>query len=575
MINFKTYYDIICEGGNVFKANPTGRINLVNIEPTIQFLSNIVGFDLSMSMLGSTGKRESSGDLDLGIDDTKMSKQQLFDKLTAWCIDNKLEPKSYIAKSGISVHFRSPIIGKTNEYVQVDFMFVPDLEFASFAVSNNEKLPFKGVHWNIILSNLAKNVGYKWSGLNGIRTITKPEQVIENKDPEKVAKILLDDSSATKEDIFNITSILKFLFKKYNDIDKVKQLLDTSYNTILREYDLNIFDLIPTNNEQVVNENQTPGSRVGVQHLYTEYKPEQYSMSFNNFKTLIEILDEQGGVITPGNSSLSEKADGMSVKFGVTQDNEFFMQGSGGKSFSTTGDFEGAMESPNAQPAKKAFQSSFSKLKKLTYKILSKYKTQYNLDSISVRAEWLYSPLALHRDDKPGVVYFVATNYEKDKLGTWSTFPLISITDMKGNELPAEVVNSIASSLISLSNDDVKFISLNIEVFKPINLSSDIQKAKNNLVRLAKTVPNYEEVLYSASRKAPDRQAKKELQEQIRQLFLPIQKSMHTKILQEASRIGGKLGEFEGIVVKLKDKNNNPFLFKVISSQFHTQKGRE
>lgn len=574
MINFKTYYNIICEGGNVFKANPTGRINLVNIEPTIQFLSNIVGVDLSQSMLGSTGKRESSGDLDLGIDTAKMSKQQLVDKLTMWCIDNKLDPKSYIAKSGISVHFRSPIIGKPNEYVQTDFMFVPDLGFASFAVSNNEKLPFKGVHWNIILANLAKNVGYKWSGLNGIKTNDKPEQVIENKDLKNVAKILLDDSSATEEDIFNITSILKFLFKKYNNIDKVKQLLDTSYNTILREYDLNIFDLIPTNNEQVVNENQTPGSRVGVQHLYTEYKPEQYSMGFNNFKTLIEILDEQGGVITPGNSSLSEKADGMSVKFGVTQDDEFFMQGSGGKSFSTTGDFEGAMESPNAQPAKKAFQSSFSKLKKLTYKILSKYKTQYNLDSISVRAEWLYSPLALHRDDKPGVVYFVATNYEKDKLGTWSTFPLISITDMKGNELPADVVNSIANSLISLSNNDVKFISLNIDVFKPINLSSDIQKAKNNLVKLAKTVPNYEEILYSTSRKAPDRQAKKELQEQIRQLFLPIQKSMHTKILQEASRIGGKLGEFEGIVVKLKDKDNNPFLFKVISSEFHTQKGR-
>jgi hypothetical protein len=574
VINFKTYYDIICEGGNVFKANPTGRINLVNIEPTIQFLSNIVGFDLSLSMLGSTGKRESSGDLDLGIDTAKMSKQQIVDKLTKWCIDNKLEPKSYIAKSGISVHFRSPIIGKPNEYVQVDFMFVPDLEFASFAVSNNEKLPFKGVHWNIILANLAKNVGYKWSGLNGIKANDKPDQVIENKDPKNVAKILLDDHSATEEDIFNITSILKFLLKKYNNVEKVKQLLDTSYNTILREYNLNIFDLIPTNNEQVVNENQTPGSRVGVQHLYTEYKPDQYSMSFNNFKTLIEILDEQGGIITPGNSSLSEKADGMSVKFGITQEDEFFMQGSGNKSFSTTGDFEGAMESPNAQPAKKAFQSSFSKLKKLTYKILSKYKTQYNLDSISVRAEWLYSPLALHRDDKPGVVYFVATNYEKDKLGTWSTFPLISITDMKGNELPDNIGNSIANSLISMSNDNVKFISLNIEVFKPISLSSDIQKAKNNLAKLAKTVPNYEEVLYNTSRKAPDRQAKKELQEQIRQLFLPIQKSMHTKILQEASRIGGKLGEFEGIVVKLRDRDNNPFLFKVISSEFHTQKGR-
>ena len=179
MIDFKQYFNLILEGGNVFKQHPTQRINLADIGPTIDFLSNIVGTNLMKNLLGSTGKRESSGDLDIAINSNKMSKVELYDILANWCMERNLNPKDYIAKSGISVHFRTPINNKDDEFVQTDFMFVPDINFAKFALANDEPYPLKGAYRSIVMANLAKNLNLRWSGLNGI-TDRQTGNIIEN-----------------------------------------------------------------------------------------------------------------------------------------------------------------------------------------------------------------------------------------------------------------------------------------------------------------------------------------------------------------------------------------------------------
>jgi hypothetical protein len=51
-------------------------------------------------------------------------------------------------------------------------------------------------------------------------------------------------------------------------------------------------------------------------------------------------------------------------------------------------------------------------------------------------------------------------------------------------------------------------------------------------------------------------------------IFLPYQKNIHNIILGEVERIAGKLGEFEGVVIKIKRKPED-FIFKVISPSFH------
>lgn len=564
MINFTQYFTLVTEGGNVFKQFPTTRIYLQDIGNTINFLSDIVGINLQKNLLGSTGKRESSGDLDIAINENKMTKVQLYDILANWCMERNLNPKDYIAKSGISVHFRTPIFNKDSEYVQTDFMFVPDVKFAQFVLANDEEPPFKGMHRAVVLSNLAKNLNLRWSGIKGL-TSRETQGVIEDRDTDKIAQILLGDVNARTRNLLNIKNILTFLLKKYKDVNIVKSMLSEATQTIGRD-GLDIFSLLPG---QVVKESvDTEGQRVGVQHLYSEYKPDQYSMSFENFSTLLDALETTNGIIQPGNSSISEKADGLSVKFGVTPENKFFLQGSYSGPV-TDGDFTNKIKH---EPTKLAFESNFNKIKKIVYKTLLRYKKDLDIEGIRVQAEWLYSPFALAREDKPGVVYFVATNYVKDKLGVWSTFPLINITDYNGRELNPDVIENIVKSLVDLSTDDVKFIPLNIEVFEPINLSYETQNASQEIKTFKSQYPNYEDVLYSSSRKREDQQAKKELRHHLTKILLPYQKRMHTKILRKLGKLAGKLGDYEGLVIKLN--LDTPFTFKVISPTFHKNKGR-
>ena len=566
MINFQHYYQIIVEGGNVFKQNPTTRIQLANIAPTVEMISSLLKINLSKNLLGSTGKRESSGDLDIAINNQKYTKDEIVSRLKAWCEERMLNPKDYIAKTGISVHFRTPIVGSVEEFVQTDLMFVPDIKFAKFAAANDEALPYNGKHRHLILANLAKNINCKWSGINGILDRTT-NATVESTNPDRVAQILLGDNSARERNLKSIPDILNFILKKYGDVSLVLSILNEARQTILKD-GLDIATLLP---QQKITESTTStGMRLGVQHLYSAYKSDQYSMSFENFAQFIDSLEDTNGIIEPGNSSISEKADGMSVKFGIDPANKFFLQGSYSGPV-TDGDFSGKIKH---EPTRLAFESNFNKIKNIVFPTLKRYKKDLKLDGLRVQAEWLYSPFALAREDKPNTVYFVATDYQKDKLGTWSTFPIINITDYSGTEIDESVEYDIVKSIVDLTTKDVKFLPLNIDAFNSINLSAEMNQAKIELNNFYSQYPNYQETLNNASRKREDQQSKKQLRQHIVNVLLPIQKRMHEKILDELDRLAGRLGEYEGLVIKLKTSTGNPFIFKVISPSFHKNKGR-
>jgi len=566
MINFKQFFQLLLsEGGNVFKATPTSRIYLQNIQPTVKFVGDILGINLLNSLLGSTGKRESSGDLDIAIDENKHTKQDIVNKLTAWCQERNLNPKEYIAKTGISVHFRAPIVGEDGQFVQTDLMLVPNVKFAQFALANNEQAPFKGVHRNIILSNLAKNIGTTWSNQNGLLD-RQTRAVIESKNPNRVAQLLLGSKHAKGQHLESITNILNFLSKKYTP-EIVASMLNEARTTILKDG----VDIMSLLNGYTIQESSTSeGDRVGVQHLYSQYKSDQYSMNFESFKELLKSLQDSNGVLTPGNSSVSEKADGMSVKFGITSGNEFFLQSSYSGPV-TDGNFEGRIK---YKPVQQAFELEFNKIKKRIYKVLKHYKQEFNLEGVRVQAEWLYSPLALSREDNPNMVYFVATNYAKDKLGTWSTFPIINVTDTDGNELPEDQKYSIINAIVDTSDQDVKFLPLDIEIFNNIDLSSEMRDSMQEINTFESQYPNYESILYNTSRKQDDVRAKKAMRTNLISRLLPYQRRMHEKILAELDRLAGILGEYEGLVIKVKNSKGEPFIFKVISPTFHKNKGR-
>ena len=195
---------ILLEGGNVFKNEKgeplTQRINLADIKPTVKWLESLTGLNLVDNMLGSTGRKATSGDLDLGVDETKVSKQTLIDVLLRKGIKN-----TDIRKSGDSVHLKTPINGDPNDgYVQTDFMFTDDPKWQQFSLTGGFDSKFKGVHRHILLASIAKANGLKWSNKYGLISRTTNEVI--SKDPKEIARILINGSAedmATVEGIIN------------------------------------------------------------------------------------------------------------------------------------------------------------------------------------------------------------------------------------------------------------------------------------------------------------------------------------------------------------------------------------
>jgi hypothetical protein len=192
----------IFEGGNVFKdakGQPaTTRISRENVVPTVQWLEQLTGLNLVDNMLGSTGRKETSGDLDLGIDETKISKDILVQQLLKRGI-----PATDIKKSGDSVHLKTPILGDaSNGYVQTDFMF-GDPEFQKFALNTGES-DFKGVHRALLLASIAKAQGMKWSYKNGL--MDRETNEVISKNPAEIAEKLL---GGTVADMASVETIVK------------------------------------------------------------------------------------------------------------------------------------------------------------------------------------------------------------------------------------------------------------------------------------------------------------------------------------------------------------------------------
>jgi hypothetical protein len=207
------------EGGNVFKLadgqSATTRISRENVVPTVQWLEKLTGLNLVDNMLGSTGRKETSGDLDLGIDETKITKDVLIQQLLKRGV--KAED---IKKSGDSVHLKTPILGDAaNGYVQTDFMF-GDPEFQKFALNTGES-DYKGVHRAILLASIAKAQGMKWSYKNGL--VDRETNEIITKNPAEIAQKLINGTTA---DLSSVESIIKKIKALPNYEELVKDARD-------------------------------------------------------------------------------------------------------------------------------------------------------------------------------------------------------------------------------------------------------------------------------------------------------------------------------------------------------------
>jgi hypothetical protein len=205
----------IFEGGNVFKDADgravTQRINQTDVKSTLAWLEELVpGLDLQNNTLGSTGIKSTSGDLDIAVDSTEVTKEQMVAQLTRWAQSHGFKPEEWVRKSGTAVHFKTPINGRPDSgFVQTDFMFLQNVPWSKFVLgAMPAESKYKGRERNVLMNSIAKSMGYKLNQIAGIADRNTNEIITD--DPDAVAKMLLN-RTATRQDLASVETILQAL----------------------------------------------------------------------------------------------------------------------------------------------------------------------------------------------------------------------------------------------------------------------------------------------------------------------------------------------------------------------------
>jgi hypothetical protein len=278
----------IFEGGNVFKDADgralTQRINQADVRPTLAWLEELVpGLDLLNNTLGSTGIKDTSGDLDIAVDANRVSKEQLQHRLEQWAISHGFKPQEWVKKSGTAVHFKTPITGRPDRgYVQTDFMLMNNVPWSKFVLgAMPADSQFKGRERNVLMNSLAKSMGYKLNQIAGIADRATNKLITD--DPDRVAKLLLN-KTATRQDLASVESILQAIstdpkreakladFRAHMEREGIPFMESVAVNPYQTYNEVNFLarlrDRIVNQGMQVIVEADVQGGRAkGIEHL--------------------------------------------------------------------------------------------------------------------------------------------------------------------------------------------------------------------------------------------------------------------------------------------------------------------
>lgn len=252
----KSFYKLF-EGGNVFKdakKQPvTTRIPTDNIAPSLAFVEKILGFKLD-NWLGTTGKKDSSGDIDVSVDNSVHDKKEVANALRAWAKSNGLNPYEWVKMSGDNVHFKTPIRNASGkdlgQFAQLDLMF-GNPKFQAWAM-RGEPGEYKGVHRHILMAGIAAAQGKKWSYKNGL--VGRFSGEVISQDPKTIVRKLLPGYSGNPMTL-SVESILEYVYKKYkNQPDKIEILIGTAVATLAEHYGVQL----PMPEHNTVHESNDP-----------------------------------------------------------------------------------------------------------------------------------------------------------------------------------------------------------------------------------------------------------------------------------------------------------------------------
>jgi len=148
---------VLNEGG---KALSTPRISKSDIPSTIKYISKIAGIPVKdLEALGSVGKTETSGDIDLAVDLNKYDPATIHKKMVEVLGDDYA---TYNGGTKIG-SYAVPVRGKEGgKRVQTDLMYGDNVEWLKFAYySAGDESKYKGVIRTVLIMGVAAAINEK------------------------------------------------------------------------------------------------------------------------------------------------------------------------------------------------------------------------------------------------------------------------------------------------------------------------------------------------------------------------------------------------------------------------------
>jgi hypothetical protein len=249
-LKYKTPPD--SQGGSAIAG--CGTIHISEVRDTLTKLSDELElpFDLNDYVLGSTGKKEYSGDIDLVIDKKWWNNSPgdfRLNLIDLYGVDNT-------ARNGAMIHLKYPIVNYKEDlleskprtgFVQIDFNFGHADWERFYHYSPGDKSEYKGAHRNLAIAaicsinveNITANTDHlcrctsvvRWKfGSNGFIKVNRNsvtdvdgnwmkkqlDYVLEGPitDPSMIVILLFNDDRATVADLFSLETIIESV-KRY------------------------------------------------------------------------------------------------------------------------------------------------------------------------------------------------------------------------------------------------------------------------------------------------------------------------------------------------------------------------
>lgn len=262
---------ILIEGG----AMPgVGAIHIDEIVPTLDKLEKLLGIDLKNNTLGSVGKKEFSGDIDIALEIKPEDIPAFVEKLQK--IPEVLDlAKSSVIMTKVKIANYDPdkqVEGKPRTgYVQVDFMPGDPGWLKTYYHAPHEKdSKYKGVFRNILISSIAAHLNrkdskerlpdgramrterYMWSPTDGlVRIVRTPvpnkkgdgytkkndNKVIDGpyKNPDEIAKVL---NLSSADDLYSYETLRSAMDKHYSQELVQAIMKDFANNDVVKDIGL-------------------------------------------------------------------------------------------------------------------------------------------------------------------------------------------------------------------------------------------------------------------------------------------------------------------------------------------------